>query len=531
MLQTLRENAAIKKVVLWLVVLGLGSGAGIGVTAVYDYLASGKSATAAAGPWVVQLGGETVTPIAFQYELRNVAREMTARGQGDLPDFQRRVQYETLSRLVRKTLELQEARKVGLTVTDREVSERITSLPELQRNGRFVGREEYMRTLAGMDIDVGAFENQIREGILIDKWEALVGGAAVVTDREVDEEFARRNEKVRFDYVQADTPPRAASTPTDAEIKAFYESHPERYQRTEARRARYILIDEKSVEAQVPAPAEGEVRAAYDADRTRYAGDFAKERPEIQRQIAYQRGQAEIDRRAAQLRANVTGADALDEAAARSGLRVEDTGAVRRDPDGLSKLGPEFIEALFRAPQGTVEGPVRMLRGGAVFVLSEIQPPHRATIEEARSEIVTDLSKEKARDAALATARTSVSSSGGDLTAVARALGATVQNGKLVGRGEPIAEIGYEPSVEKAAFATEPNRIAEPVATSAGRVLVLKVVEKRSADPTLLAAEREKIRSELRRTREYMLVNSVLDAAMKRTEFKSNDDYFKQLGS
>ena len=28
-----------------------------------------------------------------------------------------------------------------------------------------------------------------------------------------------------------------------------------------------------------------------------------------------------------------------------------------------------------------------------------------------------------------------------------------------------------------------------------------------------------------------MLVNSVLDAALKRTEFKSNDDYFKQLGS
>src|SRR5206468_12527315 len=95
-------------------------------------------------------------------------------------------------------------------------------------------------------------------------------------------------------------------------------------------------------------------------------------------------------------------------------------------------------------------------------------PPHRATIAEARSELIQDIGREKARDAALAAARRAVGASPGDLAAVAKALGVSVKTGKLLGRGEPIPDVGYEPAAEKAAFAAAPGKGAAPVAAAEG---------------------------------------------------------------
>lgn len=531
MLQTLRENVAVKKVVLWLVVLGMVSGIGIGVTAVYDSLVSGRGTAAPGGPWAMMIAGQAVTPAMVQNEIRRVARDYGERGQNEIPGFEKQVQFEAVNNLVRRTLEQQEARKAGLSVSDQEVSDYIVSMPQLQRDGRFVGREQYKALIARSEQEVTAFENEIRDSILVGKWRALVGAGAVVTDREVEEEFRKRNEKVRFDYVSLDPAKYQPSTlPTDPEVKTFYEAHPEKYQRGEGRRARYVLVGETSA-GSVPAPTDEEIRKAYEADRTKYTGSFEQSREEISRQIVFQRQQSEIDRRASEFRSQVSGAEGLDASATKAGLPVEDTGVAYRDPDGLSRLGPEFIEALFRAPKGSVMGPAKMIRGSAVFVLTEIQPPHRATIAEARVELLTDINREKSRDAALAAARKSASTSRGGLTEIARALGATVKSIALVGRGEPLGELGYDPAVENAAFGSSPGHAAEPVATSNGAAVVLEVLEKKTPDPSLLAADREKIRNDLRRGREFQLVNSFLEAAHKKSEFKTNEEYFKQFGS
>lgn len=531
MLQTLRSNPIFGKVVLSAVLLVMVLGIGIGVTSVFTDLLSGRaSSSSSSGPWAIRVGPETISTLTFQSELRNVSREIESTGLGQMPDSQARARFEAMRRLVRRSLETQEARRTGIKVSDQEVSDRITSMPTFQRDGQFIGPDEYRQILARNELDVTSFENGIRDSVLMEKWESMVGAGAGVSEREVDQELAKRNQKVRFDFVLVD-PSKHAPTPSESDVKAYYEGHPDRYQRGETRRARYVLIDATSAEAQVPAPTEDEIKKAYEADRASFPGTLEQSHDAVKRQVVYQKAQTETDRRAAVFKSTVIDAASLDAAAAKSGLKVQDTGAIRHDADGISAFGPSFLESLFQSPQGAVGGPARTLKGSAVFVVTETQPARRATQDEARKDIVADLAKEKGSEAALAAAKGAVAAAGGDLAKVAHALDGTVQNGPLISKGEPVPSLGFDPAVENAAFETEAGAIATPVATSGGSVVVLKVAEKKLPDPTTLAASRTTVRNELLARREQDLINAVLETASKRTDIKTNDEYFKQLGS
>src|SRR5262249_49408579 len=109
--------------------------------------------------------------------------------------------------------------------------------------------------------------------------------------------------------------------------------------------------------------------------------------------------------------------------------------------------------------------------------------------------------------------------------------GVSAKNGALFGRGEPVGELGYDSAVESAAFATQPGRIAEPIASSSGSTVVLEVVGRKTADPALLPSQRETIRTELRRGRQMLFMNSILQAELEKGGYKRNEEYFKQLGS
>lgn len=529
MLQTLREKPIVRKVVLSAVLVVMVLGLGVGVTAVFPDLLGGGS-TANSQGWAMRLGPDTVTPAQFQQELRFVSNEAQRQGMTG-PNFQAVVKGEAVQRLAKRTLEVRAAREAGLSVSDEEVADRVVHMPDFQRDGRFIGVGEYQRLLDREGIDVISFEGRVRDGILCEKWEALVRAGAVVTENEVDEELAHRNQKVKFDFVVVgpDKFP-ASAAPTEAEIKTWYEANPDRYQRGEARRAKVVVLDTKEAEKQVSVT-DDEVRKAYEANAAQFGGTLESKKEEVRSQLAFSKALEETDRQAAVFRQNIKSAADLEAAAAKKGLQVADTGLVRREDPGAAALGPELQNALFSPPSNEIVGQARTTAGSAVFVTTEVKAAGRATLDEARNDVLTDIKKDKGRQAAMAAARQAIAGAGSDLTVVATKLGSAVQSSPLVAKGEPVPSLGYEPAVEAAAFAASQGKIADPVATAGGSVVVLKVAEKTSPEPTAGAAARDQVRAELRRNREDQLVQSVLDAALKKKGHEINEDYIRQFGS
>jgi hypothetical protein len=139
MLHTLREKPLVKKVVLTAVLVVMVLGLGVGVTAVFsDLLGSRSGSSIASGPWLMRIGSETITPTAYEREVVRVRRQFEQMGLTTLPESQLREQAKAT--LMRHAIEIQEARKAGIKATDQEVSDYITSMPDLQRDGRFMGR-------------------------------------------------------------------------------------------------------------------------------------------------------------------------------------------------------------------------------------------------------------------------------------------------------------------------------------------------------------------------------------------------------
>src|SRR5215510_9857260 len=116
---------------------------------------------------------------------------------------------------------LAEAARLGITVSDAELAERITRLPGFTENGQFIGETRYRQLLQMQrpPLSPAEFEAEMREQLTTEKLQAAVTGWIRVSDAEVEEEYRHRNEKVKLDLAifTADEFKKSIQ-PTDAEL-------------------------------------------------------------------------------------------------------------------------------------------------------------------------------------------------------------------------------------------------------------------------------------------------------------------------
>jgi peptidyl-prolyl cis-trans isomerase D len=164
------------------------------------------------GEAVAKVEGEPITVRDFTTQLNR--RMQMFRGQGgnisDQMLKQLGIDRQVLQELIDEQAMLAEADRLGLSVNDSEVRAQILNFPAFQENGHFIGEDRY-RALLRMQrppLTPGDFEEALRKDLLREKLQAAVTGwvAGSITDTDVEEEYRRRNEKVKLEVVsfQAD---------------------------------------------------------------------------------------------------------------------------------------------------------------------------------------------------------------------------------------------------------------------------------------------------------------------------------------
>ena len=101
-----------------------------------------------------------------------------------------------------RMLEL-EAKRLGISVSEQERVDRIKQLlPTAVEGDAFVGMDRYQAEVqARFQMTVDQFEELVRQSLIQDKVQQLVTAGVTVSPDEVKEEFHRRNEKIKMDYV------------------------------------------------------------------------------------------------------------------------------------------------------------------------------------------------------------------------------------------------------------------------------------------------------------------------------------------
>lgn len=140
--------------------------------------------------------------------------------------------------LVRKLIMDQAIDQKKITVTDDEVLDRFENNPPPQLLSSFVNQETgtidldaYHAALQNPDVDWTGAENFVRDLIRSEKLEAAVTSDLAVSDEEVRQEYINQTTKAVAEYAGVlYTDIKDGYTPTEAEIKAWYDSHPDDFQ-------------------------------------------------------------------------------------------------------------------------------------------------------------------------------------------------------------------------------------------------------------------------------------------------------------
>ena len=448
-------------------------------------------------------------------EVRTTARQMAqqdAQRYGEMASklMPFLIQQETqraVEQLISRQALLSEAGRMGLRVTPEEVKDELqhgryaaTFFP----GGNFIGHVEYEDMLQRANLTPTKFEEAVGNDILLTKLQALISGSATVSEAEIREQFIKQNSKVKFDYaVLKQDDLRKGLHPTDAELKAFYESHKASYANSipEKRKIKYAVIDASKAEAAVQVTPD-DLRAYYNDHRDQYRTPEQVKVSHILIKTPLPGADGKVDEKGvaeAQHRAE----DLLKQL--KSGAKLEDLAKKYSEDPGSAKQGgslgwigkgqtvPEFEKTAFSLPKGQISDLVKSSYGFHIIRVDDKQEAHTKTLDEVKAEIEPILKQQKAQQIAQKQAEALLNDARKQgLDGAAATHGVPVITSDFFGRKDALPGLGQATQLMDAVFSATEKSPPEPdLASSPQGIVVFQLMGvKPPATPTF-----EEIRS------------------------------------
>src|SRR5579862_3862220 len=297
-----------------------------------------------------------------------------------------------------------EAKRLGIQVTDQERADRIREiLPTAFAGDSFVGMEQYQQQVQTQTgLNVGEFEDLVTQALIEDKFRQLVTDGIVVTPDEIQQEFRRRNEKVKVQYaVIKPDDLQAKIDPSDADLSAYFEQNKSRYGVPERRVVRYALLDPEQLKSRVNV-SDAEISSYYNDHLAQYKlEDKVHVAHILFKTVGKTDAEAEEIRKNAEdvLKKAKSGADFAALAKQYSEDTTKDKGG---DLDWIvrGQTVPEFEKVAFSLPKGAISDLVKTEYGFHIIKVIDRQTPRTQPLDEVRAAILGSLQQDKAQQLA-----------------------------------------------------------------------------------------------------------------------------------
>ena len=471
-----------------------------------DFL-RGSGTDASSGDTIASVEGHAITSGEFRrtYQAQLQAYRQAYGGQmSDQLLKQLGVENQILGQMVDEQASLAEADRLGIKASDEEVRQQIFAFPAFQENGHFIGDQRYQQLLRMQRPPMAPadFEEGIRKTLRIQKLRETLTSWLQVPEKELEQEFRRRNDKVKLAVVSfvADKF-RTQVTATDQEIAAQFDAHKNDFKIPEKRKIRYLLIDVDAMRAKVVVPP-GDVERAYNDNIEQYT---TPEQVRASHILLKTEGKddAAVKKQAEDiLKQAKAGADFGELAKKYS----EDEGSAKNGGDldyfTRGKMVPEFDAVAFTLQPGQISDLVKSQFGYHIIKVTDKKPGTQRTLAELRQQLTDQLSFERAQTQAadLAARLEKDITKPSDLDRVAKAQGLTVQESGFFARDEPIMGLGPSPEGAARAFDLKIGEVSPAVRTSRGFAFVTPIAKQDPYVPKLDEVK-DKVREEVIKTK------------------------------
>ncbi len=400
---------------------------------------------------------------------------------------------QVLDQMINERLLVNFTREQGYSVPDDLVAATIRGIPAFQNDGQF-DRQAYERLLSQQRMTVDQFEDDMRRDLLFNTLDNALIGSAFVTEPEVRQLVALRDQQREIGLVRIDREKVAADIeqPDESTLEAYYEEHVDSFQRPEQVRLGFVEITPEKLAASQEV-SDAALQSAYEDYRESRAGETVRRARHILIQMPGDADAATVDEARERLEAAreaiVSGEASFEEKVE----ELSDDGSTRDSGGDLGRVGEgeiaeSFDRAVAKLDEGDVSEPVRTRFGWHLIEVYEVSEADVPPLEEARGELVERLKQDAAERAYYEAAEelASVSYEQPDsLVPAAEAVGLEIETSDWISR-ESGDGIGEHRAVREAAFdeAVIKERFnSELVEIDDSHGVVLRVEEHRDAKP------------------------------------------------
>jgi len=447
------------------------------------------------GAEVARVGDYRVTQQEFQQALRE-RQEAMRRMLNNAPIDQAildspEVRFAALEQLIRERLLLSHALRSGITVTDAQLRDAITSQEIFRQDGKF-SHDLYESFLRGQNMTALAFEARLRRDLLQQPILDVFRESSIVPNSVVDR-VVRLSEEVRDISLATVSSASFVSQVKvdDGAVKAYYDQHMREFEVPEQVRVEYLVLSLDNLAAQVEVPAE-EVRKTYEQNTARFSVPEERDASHILIEVApdaNETAKAEARRKAEDLVRQLQATP--DRFAELAREYSQDPGSAKSGGDlGFLQRGvtkKSFDDALFSMKVGEIKGPVATEFGYHIIRLNAIRGGSTKPFEEVRAGIETELKRAKAqkRYAELAEQLSNIAYEQSDsLKPAAEAVKAPIQESPWLSRTPaPGSPLGSDKFL-KAIFSEDViknKRNSEAVEVTPGTLIVGRLLEHKAA--------------------------------------------------
>ncbi|MCA1905786.1 MAG: SurA N-terminal domain-containing protein [Desulfarculus sp.] len=456
----------------------------LGAIAVAFALSWGVSSYYSRKEVAVTVNGEPITLAQVQEEHGRMVEE-NRRQFG--PQYDRlatmlNLKERALNALIDRALLFQAAKRLGVTASDAEVAEVVTSFPAFQRGGRF-DKEQYRRVLTANRLTPEAFEDAQRGQIILSKLTTMVAGAAQVSPLELEQTMDETLGKVQGVYlVFAEETYRKGVNAGAEEIEAYYQEHKRQYLVPEKIRVSYLVFPLSAYRDQAQVT-DDDVAEYYESQRGQYVVPEAVHARHILIAVAENAPAAQLAQ--AQAQAEAILAEIKDKGADFAALAKKDS----QDPGSAAAGGdlgfiqrdmtvPAFEQAIFSLQPGEV-GLVQTPYGFHVVKVEERREGRVIPLEEVKGELRGKLEEQQARQLSEAAAERTwdMVNAGAKLPEAAAKAKLQVQQSPLFGAEETIPGLSGVKGLHEAFEGLIPGQAA-PVIPFEGGSLVAVLEER-----------------------------------------------------
>ncbi len=524
MLKTMRKNIKALAPTLWIVIATFI----ISIFAIWG--GAGRLGEKAQEDTIAFLGRDRIATETYYQTLRNRLESLQKEFRGLNKSFiqQLNIPQQVLEQMVQQKLLAREAQEMGITASDQEIRDRIVSL--FQREGKFIGYEEYRRILDYNRISISEFERGLKEEIALNKVIQVLTAGITATPEELWENYRKQNETAKIEYLLLEESKVSYEQELEAaDVQVHFEKNKERYSLPERREGSYVFLETEAFKQEIEVT-EADIEKYYQDNLDQFkdpekikVGRIFLSAADKDTDVLRKDAEAILDRlKAGSDFAQAARTSSQDEKANDGG----DWGTTE-----WRRLPAKEREAIETLASGELSGIIDTTGGLAILKVVEKEPERSQTLSEVTARIRGILEDQKSRDLAAQkigqlekSARREKS-----LDVAAQKVGLKVRNTGPLKQGQALESIDPGGSIAQALFGLKDREISSPIYTFTGTGIVqLEKIE--APRPAALEEVRLEVENDLRSNKQKEITLQKIQEARTKLEGKKWEEMASELG-